>query len=84
MNIWHTTYMPGFQDLKHTGDVWLRFESPEDEEAEAEANTFHYGDGFTVGWYLNDVGLVTYVGVFATEAEAHSWLEHEGFQDFSA
>lgn len=84
MTHWNTTYMPNFQDLKPTGDVWLRFDSLHDDEAEAEANTFHYGDGFTVGWYLDSVGLVTYVGTFATEAEAHAWLESQDFHDFSS
>lgn len=84
MTYWNTTHMPDSQDLKPTGDVWLRFQSPEDEDAEAEANTFHYGDGFTVGWSLTGVGLVTHVGTFATEAEANAWLESQDFQDFSS
>lgn len=82
--LWNTTYMPGFQDLKPTGDVWLRFETSEDEEAEAEANTYHYENGFTVGWYLNSVGLVTYVGTFPTEDAASAWLESQGFEDFTS
>lgn len=63
-------------------DVWLRIIDP-DELAEAEANTYRTGNGYRVEWYLNSVGLVTAVH-FATLAEAHAWLESEGFQDFSS
>jgi hypothetical protein len=65
-------------------DVWLRFAEDDDEEAEAEANTFATEDGrFRVEWYLTSVGLVKGVG-FDTLAEAHAWLTREGFQDFSS
>jgi hypothetical protein len=62
-------------------DVWLRHIGDE-EEAEAEANTYRDGDGFRVEWYLNSVGLVTEVQ-FATYEAARDWLTAEGFQDFT-
>ena len=63
-------------------DVWLRHVGDE-EEAEAEANTFRDGDGFRVEWYLTTVGLVT-SRWFATSAAATAWLEAEGFEDYSS
>jgi hypothetical protein len=64
-------------------DVWLRHIDDE-EEAEAEANTFRVDDyRYRVDWYLNSVGLVTSVE-FATYNEARAWLEQEGFQDFTS
>lgn len=63
-------------------DVWLRHVGDE-EEAEAEANTFPDGDGFRVEWYLTTVGQVT-SRWFATRAEATAWLEAEGFEDYSS
>ena len=69
-------------------DVWLRFDSPEDEESSAEANTYREVDAdgaetYRVEWYLTAVGLVTRVP-FATYEQAQAWLEAEGFQDFSS
>jgi hypothetical protein len=64
-------------------DVWLKFESPEDEEPTHEANTYKTDTGFVVKWYLDAVGLVTRVE-FATLADAHAWYEREGFQDYSS
>lgn len=63
-------------------DVWLRFDNDSDEEAVAEANTFKTEFGFRVDWYLNSVGLVQSVE-FTDYDEAVSWLENQGFQDFS-
>lgn len=63
-------------------DVWLRHVGDE-EEAEAEANTFRDGDGFRVEWDLTAVGQVT-SRWFATRAEATAWLEAEGFEDYSS
>lgn len=83
--MWSTIYMSDFQNLKPTGDVWFKFDPEYDEElAMLEANTFHYDDGFTIGWYHNDVGLVTYVGEFETLAEVEAWYLKEGFEDFSS
>jgi hypothetical protein len=62
-------------------DVWLRHIGDE-EEAEAEANTYIDGEGFRVEWYLNSVGLVTEVW-FPTYGAARAWLTAEGFQDFT-
>lgn len=63
-------------------DVWLRFESPEDEEASHEANTYRDEDGYVIKWYHSAVGLVTTVD-FETLADAYDWYEREGFQDFT-
>lgn len=63
-------------------DVWLRHIDDED-EAEAEANTF-YDDGvYRVDWSLTSVGLVKSV-TFASFNDARAWLEQEGFQDFTS
>lgn len=62
-------------------DVWLRFVDDED-ESEAEANTYEDGGGFRVEWYLTAVGLVT-SRWFPTRPDARAWLEAEGFQDFT-
>lgn len=64
-------------------DVWLRFADEDDEEAEAEANTFHDGDGYRVDWDLTSVGLVTSVQ-FATYDDARNWLISQGFADFTS
>ena len=65
-------------------DVWLAFDSPEDEEASHEANIFFTPDGrFDVQWYNNAVGLVSH-REFSTYAEAAKWLEDGGYQDFSS
>lgn len=64
-------------------DVWLRFEGEED-EAEAEANTYARNDGFVVDWYLNSVGLVKSSPWFETYEDAAAWLTGEGFADFSS
>lgn len=64
-------------------DVWLRFVEDDDEEAEAEANTYEDGEGgYRVEWYLNSVGLVKSVA-FPSYEQAKAWLEAEGFQDFT-
>lgn len=64
-------------------DVWLAFDSPDDEESSHEANTFRDGEGYRVEWYHVDVGLVTKV-YFDTYAEATEWLTRAGYADFSA
>lgn len=71
------------RDAETALDVWLRFDSPEDEEAEAEANTFRDGDLYRVEWYLTAVGLVT-ARSFTTYEAAAAWLTTEGFQDFNS
>lgn len=63
-------------------DVWLRFESPEDEEASHEANTYLTETGYQIRWYNNAVGLVTCVD-FDTLADAYDWYESNGYQDFT-
>ncbi len=69
-------------------DVWLRFDSPDDEEATYEANTFKGVDAdgveiYRVDWYHTAVGQVTEVP-FSTYEEATAWLEAAGYQDFSS
>ncbi len=65
-------------------DVWLRIPDGE-EEAEAEANTYmdftRYQ--YRVDWYLTAVGMVK-SAFFPTLAEAHDWLEEQGFADFTS
>lgn len=63
-------------------DVWFRFASDDDEETEAEANTYPDGDRFRVEWYLTAVGLVTSRD-FDTHADARLWLTAQGFHDFT-
>ena len=65
-------------------DVWLKFDSPDDEETSHEANIFYeYGTGlFRVEWYNTAVGLVSSVH-FDTYRRASGWLESCGFQDFT-
>lgn len=64
-------------------DVWLKFDTDEDEECTHEANTYMTDTGYRIDWYLNSVGLVTSVE-FDTLADAYDWYEREGFQDFSS
>ena len=64
-------------------DVWLQFDSENDEEARAEANTFREDGQFRIDWYLNAVGLVK-SEYFNTYEEVTAWYEREGFQDFSS
>lgn len=63
-------------------DVWLRFDSPEDEEASHEANTYLTDTGYAVKWYHSAVGFVTTVD-FDTLADAYDWYEANGYQDFT-
>lgn len=63
-------------------DVWLRIPDGE-EESEAEANTFADADWFRVDWHLTTVGLVKSRS-FPTHDAARSWLESEGFRDFTS
>jgi hypothetical protein len=64
-------------------DVWLAFESPDDEDASHEANIFHHGERFRIEWYNNAVGLVSYL-YYDTYAEAAAKLTADGYQDFSS
>ena len=64
-------------------DVWLRFDTPEDEESSAEANTYEDDGLYRVEWYLTAVGLVT-TRSFTTYEEAAAWLTAEGFQNFTS
>jgi hypothetical protein len=64
-------------------DVWLRFESPDDEESEAEANTYNDHGVYRVEWYLTAVGLVKSRS-FDFYEDAVAWLTAEGFVDYSS
>lgn len=69
-------------------DVWLRFDSPEDEEATYEANTYKDVDAggveiYRVEWYHTAVGQVTTIS-FSTYEKARAWLEAAGYQDYSS
>lgn len=64
-------------------DVWLRFADDDDEETEAEANTFDDDGRYRVEWYLTSVGLVT-ARTFPTYEAAAAWLTAEGFQDYTS
>jgi len=69
-------------DIAKPLDVWLRIPDGED-EAEAEANTFRTDGGYRVDWSLNAVGLIQ-SRTFGTLADAHAWLEREGFADYTS
>lgn len=64
-------------------DVWLRFDSEDDEEATYEANTYgNDEEGYTVEWYHTAVGLVSHKWV-PTLDDAHQWYLDNGFVDFT-
>lgn len=71
------------QHAAQPGDVWMRFESDDDDEPSHEANTYAYGDRYVIKWYHTGVGLVQahYVD---TLAEAHAWYAANGYADFSS
>lgn len=65
-------------------DVWLRFESDEDEEPTHEANTYREKDGgVRIEHYHTAVGLVSTVR-FPDYADAVDWYTANGYQDFSS
>lgn len=65
-------------------DVWLKFDSPDDEEPSHEANTYDDGDdGYIVEWYHTAVGLVTSKR-FGSLAGVHDWYRANGYRDFSS
>ena len=68
---------------KPTGDVWLKFDGPDDEEPTLEANTFKNEDGYEIQWYHVDVGLVNRVHATSLN-KVHAWYEQNGFADFTA
>lgn len=68
---------------KEALDVWLRFDSEEDEEPAYEANTYATPSGFVVEWYHTDVGQVSRVE-FDTLEQAHEWYETQGYLDFTS
>jgi hypothetical protein len=81
---------PDLIDIGIPLDVWLRFRTDEDrdgiesEVAEYEANVYLTEEyHFDVQWYHNDVGVVSHE-LFNTYAEAQSWLEGHGYQDFTS
>lgn len=64
-------------------DVWLKFSEENDEESEYEANTFKTEDGYRVDWYHTAVGQIMSMD-FDSYEDAASWLEEEGFIDFTS
>lgn len=80
MRIETTIYTP--DNLQFTGDAWLRFDTPEDEECNAEANIMFNDNGYFVAW---DFGAyVNYTGPFNSYDSASEWLETEDFEDYSS
>ena len=70
-------------ETTHALDVWLKFDSADDEESAYEANTFRTSDGYRVDWYHTAVGQIS-SQYFATWADARAWLSSQGFSDFSS
>jgi len=65
-------------------DIWLKFETPVDEEPSFEGNTFPTEDGrYCLEWYHTAVGQVSRKWV-DTYADAVRFWESNGFQDFSS
>lgn len=64
-------------------NVWLQFDTDEDEGATREANIYRDGDGYRVEWYHVAVGLVTRHH-FDTLAAAEAFLIREGFENFTS
>lgn len=62
--------------------VWLKFESPEDEEVAYEANVDQDGNLFVASWSHTAVGVVR-SRAFTTEEAAEGFLAAEGFQNFT-
>jgi hypothetical protein len=65
------------------GDVWLKFDSPDDEEASHEANTYRVGTGYRIDWYHTGVGQVSSAS-FPSYAAVEAWYAENGYQDFSS
>lgn len=63
-------------------DAWLRFDADDDEESEAEANTYLDGTGYRIEWCLTAVGLVTRVYLGNYEGVT-KWYASNGFTDFT-
>lgn len=64
-------------------DVWFKFENPDDEETQYEANTYRNSDGtYRVEWYHTAVGQIS-SRTFQSYGDAVTWLELSGFQDFT-
>lgn len=68
--------------LQFTGDAWLRFDTPEDEECNAEANIMFNDNGYFVAWEFG--AYVNYTGPFNSYDSASEWLESEGFEDYTS
>lgn len=64
-------------------DVWLKFDSDEDEIPTLEANTRMTVTGYAIDWYHIGVGLVTSLE-FDTLADAYDWYESNNFSDYAA
>ena len=64
-------------------DVWLKFDSDEDDEPTYEANTYPTESGFRIDWYHEGVAQVMSVD-FDTIEDVHAWYEAQGYSDFSS
>lgn len=64
-------------------EVWLKFEDPEDEEAELEAFVYERGFIIFVDWWHSAVGKVTRRS-YPNRYDAHKWLLSEGFENYTA
>lgn len=64
--------------------VWLKFDSPEDEEPSHEASIDYDPDLLTyaVSWSHTAVGLVTRIP-FTYRHHAERWLREQGYADFT-
>lgn len=66
-------------------DVWLRIPDTEEDEAEAEANTYANDDGtYRVEHCSTSVGLISIEGPFLTRTAANAWLALHGYADYSS
>lgn len=64
---------------------WLAFSDEYDEDlAEYEGYIYRGESGrYYAGTYHQDVGQETYLGPFATESDAESFMEANGFANYS-
>lgn len=63
-------------------EIWLLFDSPEDEEPSHEANVYRVNGGAVVAWSHTAVGQVTEKS-FPTVIQARQWLAACGYEAYS-
>jgi len=65
-------------------DVWLKFDSEDDDAPTYEANTYHIEDDrYRIEWYHVDVGQVS-TKEFDTYTHAIAWYATNGFEDYTS